>query len=137
MIGGGGNGENDIIDTTKDIFGRELLNRSSSNVSSNSSNYNNKKKKKKKRKIKKAMKKNNKNYINEFIKPTPDELNLVILGVAKNQLSIWRKNENMKGNGKKRFGLFTNNEIEHLMFETKELWILKMKMKQMKIIIFQ
>jgi hypothetical protein len=129
MIGGGGNGENDIIDTTKDIFGRELLNRSSSNVSSNSSNYNNKKKKKKKRKIKKAMKKNNKNYINEFIKPTPDELNLVILGVAKNQLSIWRKNENMKGNGKKRFGLFTNNEIEHLMFETKELWILKMKMK--------
>jgi hypothetical protein len=53
--------------------------------------------------------------------PTEEELETLLLGVAKSQLKKWREEES-KTNTRTRWGLFTEEEMELLLFEARELW---------------
>ena len=108
----------------------------------NNNNDNGSLKKKKKRKAKKnrkGMVKNSNNSSNvaipAFVKPTETELTDIMVGVARRQLSLWRTREQERKYGttgnkyiKKRFGLFTEIELDGLMFESYALWEARQRM---------
>ena len=83
--------------------------------------------KKKSKKKKKKSSQNNKNSGaggDGVVEPTADELEKVMMGVARSQLKKWRDSERkQKLEGRAtRWGLFSQAELQLLMFEAKELW---------------
>ena len=81
-------------------------------------------KKKSKKKNKKKSAQNKKE--DGVVEPTVDELEKVMMGVARSQLKKWRDSERkqkLEGRATStRWGLFSQEELQLLMFEAKELW---------------